>query len=144
VATQETPFFLVHGAEAMLPVEITHEAPRMAAYDEATSTEALQDDVDALDEARDVVLSRTTQYQQNLRNYHSRRVRPRSFKKGDLVIRLKQDGHGNLDSPWLGPYVIIEVILRGAYRLQDKKTRKDEGNPWNAGQLRYKWIFSLQ
>jgi hypothetical protein len=48
------PFFLVHGAEAVLPVEITHEAPRIAAYDETTSTEALQDDVDALDEARDV------------------------------------------------------------------------------------------
>jgi hypothetical protein len=40
-ATQETPFFLVHGAEAVLPVEITHEAPRITAYDETTSTEAL-------------------------------------------------------------------------------------------------------
>jgi hypothetical protein len=55
----------------MLPIEITHEAPRIAAYDETTSTEALQDDVDALDEARDVALARATQYQQNLRNYHS-------------------------------------------------------------------------
>jgi hypothetical protein len=26
------PFFLVHGAEAVLPVEITHEAPRIATY----------------------------------------------------------------------------------------------------------------
>jgi transposase InsO family protein len=59
-ATQETPFFLVHSAEAMLPVEITHEAPRIATYDETTSTEALQDDVDALDEARDVALARAT------------------------------------------------------------------------------------
>jgi hypothetical protein len=74
--TQETPFFLVHGVEAVLPVEITHEAPRIAAYDETTSTEALQDDVDALDEARDVVLARATQYQQSLRNYHSTQVRP--------------------------------------------------------------------
>jgi transposase InsO family protein len=65
-ATQETPFFLVHGAEAVLPVEITHEAPRIVAYDETTSTEALQDDVDALDEARDVELARATQYQPNL------------------------------------------------------------------------------
>jgi hypothetical protein len=71
-ATQETPFFLAHGPEAVLPIEITHEAPRISAYDEVTSTEALQDDVNALDEARDVVLSRTTQYQQNLQNYHSR------------------------------------------------------------------------
>jgi transposase InsO family protein len=65
-ATQETPFFLVHGVEAVLPVEITHEAPRITAYDEATSIEALQDDVDALDEARDVALARATQYQQSL------------------------------------------------------------------------------
>jgi transposase InsO family protein len=65
-ATQETPFFLVHGAEAVLPVVITHEAPRIAADDETTSTKALQDDVDALNEARDVALARATQYQQSL------------------------------------------------------------------------------
>jgi hypothetical protein len=88
-ATQETPFFLVHGAEAMLLVEITHEAPRIVAYDETTSTEALKDDVNALDEARDVVLARATQYQQCLQNYHSTRVCPRSFVVGDLVLRLK-------------------------------------------------------
>jgi hypothetical protein len=75
-ATQETPFFLVHGAEAVLPVEITHEAPRITAYEETISTEALQDYVDALDEAREVALARATQYQQNLRNYHNSRVHP--------------------------------------------------------------------
>jgi transposase InsO family protein len=61
-ATQETPIFLVHGAKAVLLVEITHEAPRITAYDEATSIEALQDDIDALDEARDVALARATKY----------------------------------------------------------------------------------
>jgi hypothetical protein len=134
-ATQETPFFLVHGAEAVLPVEVTHEAPRIAAYDEATSTEALQDDVNALDEARVVALARATQYQQNLQNYHSSRVRPRSFVVGDLVLRLKQDCHGKLESPWLGPYIVTEVIPGGAYRLQDKKTGQHESNPWNVEQL---------
>jgi hypothetical protein len=52
----------------MLPFKITHEAPRIATYDESSSNEALQDDVDALDEARDVALARAMQYQQNLRN----------------------------------------------------------------------------
>jgi hypothetical protein len=136
VATQETPFFLVHGAEAVLPVKITHEAPRIAAYYKTSSREALQDDVDALDEARDVALARATQYQQSLQNNHSSRVRPRSFVVGDLVLRLKQDGHGKLESPWEGPYIVTEVIPGGAYRLQDKKTGKDESNPWNAEQLR--------
>jgi transposase InsO family protein len=136
-ATQETPFFLVHGAEAVLPVEITHEAPRVTAYDEVTSTEALQNDIDALDEARDKALERAMQYQQSLRNYHSSRVRPRSFVVGDLVLRLKQDGHSKLESPWVGPYIVTEVIPGGAYRLQYKKTGKDESNPWNAEQLRH-------
>jgi hypothetical protein len=112
----------------VLPVKNTHEAPRIAAYDESASNEALQDDVDALDEARDVALARSTQYQQNLRNYHNTRVRPRSFVVGDLVLRLKHDDQGKLESPRLGPYIVTEVIPGGAYRLQDKKTSKDEGN----------------
>jgi hypothetical protein len=37
----------------------------------------------------------------------------------------------------VGPYIITEVIPGGAYRLQDKKTGKDESNPWNAEQLRH-------
>jgi hypothetical protein len=124
-ATQETPFFRVHGTKAVLPVEITHEAPRIVAYD-----------VDTLDEARDVALARATQYQQSLRNYHNSRVRPWSFIVGDLVLRLKQDGHEKLESPWVGPYIVTEVIPGGAYRLQEKKTWKDESSPWNAEQLR--------
>jgi hypothetical protein len=44
----------------VLPVEITHKAPRIMAYDKTTSIEALQDDVDALDEARDIALASAT------------------------------------------------------------------------------------
>jgi hypothetical protein len=123
-------------AEAMLPVEITHEATRVPDYKEAVSTKALQDDIDALNEGRDITLTRSAQYHRNMRNYCSSRLHPRSFEVGDLVLRLKQDGHGKLESPWLGPYVVTKVIPRGSYRLWDKKTRRDEGNPWNIEQLR--------
>jgi hypothetical protein len=54
---------------------------------------------------------------------------------GDLVLRLKRDSHGKLETPWLGPYIVTEVIPGGTYQLQDKKTGKDEGNPWNTEQL---------
>jgi hypothetical protein len=37
--------------------EIEHNSPKVAEYDEETSRKALEDDVDALDEARDEVLS---------------------------------------------------------------------------------------
>jgi hypothetical protein len=42
----------------------------------------------------------------------------------------------------LGPYVVTEVISGGAYRLKDRKTSKDEGNPWNAEQLR--WFYAKE
>ena len=135
-ATQETPFFLVHGAEAVLPIEIEHDSPRVTEYNEEASRKALEDDVDALDEARDEVLSRVTKYQQDLKNYHSRRLRPRSFQVGDLVLRLNQERTEKLESPWLGPYVVTEVIDGGAYRIKDKKTGVPEKNPWNVAQLR--------
>jgi hypothetical protein len=35
---------------------------------------------------------------------------------------------------------MMEVIPGGAYRLQVKKTGKDESNPWNAEQLR--WFYA--
>jgi hypothetical protein len=89
----------VYGAEAVLPADVRFEAPRVVAYIEKASTQALQDAVDLVDEARDISLARTVVYQQAIRNYHSRRVRTRSFNVGDLVLRLKQKGHLKLESP---------------------------------------------
>jgi hypothetical protein len=42
--------------------------------------------------------------------------------------------------PWVGPYIVTEVIPGGPYRLQDKKMGKDENNPWNAEQIR--WFYA--
>jgi hypothetical protein len=63
-STQQTPFFLVYGAEAILPADVRFEASRVAAYIETTSLNALQDVVDLLDEAQDIALARTSVYQQ--------------------------------------------------------------------------------
>ena len=72
---------MVHGADAVLPADVRFEAPRVVAYTEEASDEALEDAVDLLDEISDIALARTAVYQQALRNYHSRRVRTRSFAK---------------------------------------------------------------
>ena len=96
----------------------------------------LQDAIDVLDEARDIALARSAVYQQSLHNYHSQRVRTRSFNEGDLVLRLKQKSSHKLSPPWEGPYIIAEVIGGGAYRLKDPKTGVVYSNPWNVAQLR--------
>jgi hypothetical protein len=131
-----TPFFLLFGAEAVLPTDIRYSMPRVVAYVEEDVDKALADAQDLLDEARDVVLIRSMVYQQSLRNYHSRRVRGCSFKPGNLVLCLKQTSTSKLEPPWERSYLIHEVIPRGAYRLRNPKMGKDVENPWNAAQLR--------
>jgi transposase InsO family protein len=88
-STGYTPFFLLFGAEAVLPMDVRYCMPRVMAYVEEDAEKALADAQDLLDEARDVALARSVVYQQSLRNYHSRRVCGRSFEPGNLVLRLK-------------------------------------------------------
>ena len=51
-ATGETPFFLVYGAEAVLPTELKHGSPRVLAYDENTQEERRIDDINLLSSSR--------------------------------------------------------------------------------------------
>ena len=69
---------MVYGAEAVLPSDIRH-SPRVVAYVEADNEQARQDALDLLDEQRDVAAARSAIYQQDLRHYHSRRVKSRVF-----------------------------------------------------------------
>ena len=89
-STGFTPFFLVYGAEAVLPTDIEHDAPRIILYTEAEAKEAREDGADLLEEARLLAMSRSAIYQQSLRRYHSRKVQPLAFREGDLVLRLIQ------------------------------------------------------
>jgi hypothetical protein len=117
-------------------MDICYCAPRIAAYIEEDAQKALKDAQDLLDEARDVSLARAAVYQQSLRNYHTCRLRGRSFEPRDLMLRLKQTSTKKLEPPWEGPYLIKEVIPSRAYRIYDIKMGTDEKNPWNVAQLR--------
>ena len=118
-STQCTPFFMVYGAEAILPHGLRFDAPRITGYEEDEAHQALVDSLDTSDEDKEIALSRATAYLQRLRTYHSRRLRTRTFNVGDLVHRLKQKKVHKPASPWEGPYIITEVIGGGAYRLKD-------------------------
>jgi transposase InsO family protein len=68
-ATGFTPFFLVHGAEAVLPTDLEYGSPRVRGYDESANQQAREDSLDRLDEARLVALMHSARYQQSLRRY---------------------------------------------------------------------------
>ena len=92
--------------------------------------------MDQLDEARDVALLCSAKYHQALRRYHSHRVRGWAFNIGDLVLCLIQShkNHHKLSLPWEGPYIVVEVLRPGTYKLKtiDNKVFT---NAWNIEQL---------
>jgi ribonuclease HI/transposase InsO family protein len=136
-ATGFSPFFLVYGAKAILPTDLEYGSPRTKAYDNQSNQTSQEDSLDQLEEARDIALLHSARYQQYLRRYHARRVRPRGFQVGDLVLRLRQDARGRhkLTPPWEGPFIIAKILKPGTYKLAN-----DQGevysNAWNIEQLR--------
>ena len=94
-----------------------------------------------------MALSWSTIYQQDLRRYHSRKVKPRSFREGDLVLRLVQSTAGmhKLSPPWEGPFIVSKSLKNDAYYLIDAqepdRNRMDRAGeeskrPWNVALLR--------
>jgi hypothetical protein len=61
-ATGFTPFFMVHGSEAVLPTDIDYDGPQVWAYTNEGNQVALEDAIDQLDEARDVSLLQSAKY----------------------------------------------------------------------------------
>jgi transposase InsO family protein len=131
-------FFLVYGAEAILPTDLEYGSPRARAYDNQSNRANQEDSLHQLEEARDMALLHSARYQQSLRRYHARGVRSRDLQVGDLVLRLRQDARGRhkLTPPWEGPFVIAKVLKLGTYKLANSQGEV-YNNAWNIRQLRH-------
>ena len=136
---------MVYGAEAVLRSDIHHDLPRVAAYVEVDNEKARQDSLDLLNEERDIAAARSVIYQQDLRRYHSRRVKTRTFQEGDLVLQLIQDQTDmhKLSPPWERPFVVSKNLHNGSYYLIDvrehkdsRKSKEETHRPWNIAHLR--------
>ncbi|XP_020681907.1 uncharacterized protein LOC110099160 [Dendrobium catenatum] len=126
--TKATPYSLVFGVEAVLPLEIELPSHRVAIQNDLTQEQNARlrmEELNALDE-------RMLQSQQNLEIYRGRiansfdrMVRPRSFQEGKLVMVLRrpiiphQKISGKFVSNWEDPFVIEKVYLGGVYQLID-------------------------
>ncbi|GAU51332.1 hypothetical protein TSUD_412790 [Trifolium subterraneum] len=97
-STGATPFSLVYGMEAVLPVEV--EIPSMRVLMETELAEL---------------------YQRRMKQAFDRKVRPREFREGDLVLKkilsFQPDSRGKWTPNYEGPYVVKRDFSGGAMTL---------------------------
>ena len=139
-ATQETPFALAFGTEAVAPIEVRLKSPRVEFANAERNEESLRLNFDLLEEKQEQALKRADGYQRKTIRYYDRKVRPNCFKPVDLVLKkllqaMKDPTHGKLRPNLEGPYIISRIIRPGNYELQTKKG-KTLHHSWNVEHLK--------
>ncbi|RVW37275.1 hypothetical protein CK203_088179 [Vitis vinifera] len=141
-STGSTPYSLVYGMEAMLPIEIEMGSLRVALEQqipEADWAQARFDQLNFLDERRLRAADHVRAYQRKMSRAFKKRVRPRPLRIGDLVLKvirgLIRDPRGKFRPNWNGPYFIRELTLEGAAWLMDLDGNRFS-EPTNVDQLK--------
>ncbi|KAJ9560591.1 hypothetical protein OSB04_005751 [Centaurea solstitialis] len=135
---RQTPYSLVYGCEAVLPIEAQIPVARNRTFDQNAIN--LSYDLDALEELRENAL-RTMAAQKGLVERHfNKKVKAKIFQVGDYVLRhmfqnTREPNAGKLSIKWEGPYVISKVIGNGAYQLTTMEGTEIPRS-WNAHHLK--------
>ncbi|KAK4384478.1 hypothetical protein Sango_3056500 [Sesamum angolense] len=85
-STGESPYNMVYGSEAIIPVKIGEETWRIRNYEPDQNSEARRIKLDLLEEVRRTASSRIEAYKGNMAKAYNSRVRARNFQICDLVL----------------------------------------------------------
>ena len=139
-ATRETPFALAFSIEAVAPNEVGLKSPRVEFASAEHNEESFHLNLDLLEEKREQALKCAKDYQRKTARYYDRKVRPNSFKLGNLMLKIllpirKDPTHGKLGPNWEGPYIVSRIIRPSNYELQTEEG-KTLHHSWNAEHLK--------
>nr|XP_009781101.1 PREDICTED: uncharacterized protein LOC104230061 [Nicotiana sylvestris] len=87
LSTGETPFSLVYGTKALIPIKVGEPTLWFSRANEEAKDKALLVKLDLLDEHRDLAYMRMVSQKQRMERYYNWRANMRYFKVGDLVLR---------------------------------------------------------
>ena len=136
--THETPFSLVYGCDAMIPVEIQESSPGFQNFVADDSNEERRMNLDLLDEVREEARVKAEAVKRRVERKYNSKIKPRNFRDGDLVMRKahQYERENKLSPKWTGPFRITEALVNDAYRLE---TLEGGAIPrtWNTTHLKF-------
>ncbi|RDY13735.1 hypothetical protein CR513_01291, partial [Mucuna pruriens] len=135
--TNETPFRLTFGIEAVIPVEIGEPSLRTELFEPSANEGELRANLDMIQEVREAAHIREFAIKSRVAKLYNQKVIPRSFRPQDLVLRkmVHKAENNKLTPRWEGPFRVRKEVGRGAYRLETLKG-KEIPRTWNAASLR--------
>lgn len=127
ISTKSTPFSLLYGCEVVIPLKIQIPSLRVALMTEMTDEEKyrLRLKENHLQAQQQIEL-----YQTRSAATYNKKVKIRSFKKGDLVLMVRTKMvpspkvREKFQSKWRKPFVVETIYLGGAYRLVNSKVSR--------------------
>ncbi|GKA64427.1 reverse transcriptase domain-containing protein [Tanacetum coccineum] len=142
----DTPFSLMYGTEVVIPAEIGMPTIRTVEVDLVQNIEALEINLDLLEEIREEAAIREAKSKAKMEKYYNAKVRNTSFKPGDLVYR-NNDASRAEDTrkpgpKWEGPYEITEALGKGAYKLKDRDEQQLP-RTWNISNLKKRYVHKM-
>ncbi|GJT33746.1 reverse transcriptase domain-containing protein [Tanacetum coccineum] len=141
-----TPFSLTYGTEAVIPLKIGMPTLRTAEVDLVQNDEALEINLDLLEEQREQAVIREAKSKAKMERYYNSKVRSISFKPWDLVYRnndaSRAEDIGKLGPKWEGPYEVTEALGKGVYKLRDCD-EKQLPRTWNISNLKKCYVHQM-
>ncbi|RDX61576.1 pol, partial [Mucuna pruriens] len=131
-STNETPFRLAFGTEAVILVEIGEPSLRAEFFEPEANEGELRANLDMVQEVREAAHIREFAIKARVAKLYNQRVISRNFKPQDLVLsRMVHKAESNKLTPkWEGPFRVKKEVGRGAYRLETLKG-KEIPRTWN-------------
>ena len=86
-ATDETPFALAYGVEAVVPIKTKLPTLRIEKFKEDANDKAMRLELDIIDERRTDALTRLTAQKKKVEKYYNSKVKHWKFADGSLVLR---------------------------------------------------------
>ncbi|KAI5437755.1 hypothetical protein KIW84_023752 [Lathyrus oleraceus] len=119
-----TLFSLVYGMEAVLPIEVQIPSLRVlmdVKLQEAEWVRTRYEELSLIEEKRLVAICHRQLYQQRMKRVFDRKVRPRVYHVGDMMLKRilppQNDRRGKWTPNYEGPFVVKKVFSGGALLL---------------------------
>ena len=120
-----TPFQLVYGLEAILPIQCEISSLKLSIdlLPDTSKEEACLLNLIHLEETRREAQLANEAHKRHIKVQYNKNVQPRIFSEGNLVLLYDQEsdviGTGKFEPLWHGPYIVKIVLAKGAYDLVD-------------------------